>query len=411
MKATNLSAPIGRVLFGIFVAILCGFHIDATAATPQVGGSGPPFSVGTAGGPSSDRPACRAIGVNYFDIFRRLLKNPGNTSVDREFGVLAEHHIPFVRFMATGFWPSELRLYIDNPQRYFHLMDQLIQAAERNHIGLIPDLFWNYGVVPDLMGEAASAWGNPQSKTIDFMRRYVTDMVTRYSGSSAIWAWEFGNELNLHIDLPISAHQRPMLNPREGTPTFRGMRDDLTLEDARVALREFVSAVRRVDASRPISSGNGLPRPHAFNSSQGHWWNADTRTEFGEALLAQNPDGIDLVSVHLYPPSNHKYFKGENADYATLLQEIAQVSGSAGKAVFVGEFGVSERAGGRAPQEFEALLNAIEQSNISFAALWVYDFKFQDDTYNVTFTNSRSYQLQAIEQANLTFQQQNRLCQ
>jgi hypothetical protein len=42
----------------------------------------------------------------------------------------------------------------------------------------------------------------------------------------------------------------------------------------------------------------------------------------------------------------------------------------------------------------------MEKAEVPLAALWVYDFPGQNDTWNVTATNDRTYQLQAIAEAN-----------
>jgi hypothetical protein len=55
--------------------------------------------------------------------------------------------------------------------------------------------------LPDAVGEHHDQWENPKSKTIGTMRQYVGDIVGRYKDSPAIWAWEFGNEPNLSVDL------------------------------------------------------------------------------------------------------------------------------------------------------------------------------------------------------------------
>lgn len=52
----------------------------------------------------------RGIGVNYFDCFLRTLKKDGETSYDAGFATLAAKGIPFARFCATGFWPSDMKL-------------------------------------------------------------------------------------------------------------------------------------------------------------------------------------------------------------------------------------------------------------------------------------------------------------
>ena len=56
--------------------------------------------------------------------------------------------------------------------------------------------------MPDLVGEPRNQWGNPQSKTRQFMRTYIREVVSRYVNSPAIWGWEFGNEYNLSLDTP-----------------------------------------------------------------------------------------------------------------------------------------------------------------------------------------------------------------
>ena len=56
--------------------------------------------------------------------------------------------------------------------------------------------------MPDLVGEPRNQWGNPESKTRQFMRTYIREVVSRYVNSPAIWGWEFGNEYNLSLDTP-----------------------------------------------------------------------------------------------------------------------------------------------------------------------------------------------------------------
>ncbi len=154
----------------------------------------------------------RGIGVNYFDAFARTLREPNDTSYDEGFRVLAQHGIPFARFMCTGYWPAEMKLYRQDKARYFKLLDGVVRSAEKHRVGLIPSLFWYMPMVPDLVGEPCDQWSNPQSKTHEFMRTYVREVVTRYRNSPAIWGWEFGNEYNLDADL----HGFPGI--RQGSP-------------------------------------------------------------------------------------------------------------------------------------------------------------------------------------------------
>ena len=111
----------------------------------------------------------RGVGMNYFSCFNRTLHNPADTSYEAGFRVLAEYHIPFVRFCATGFYPNDMKLYQKDREAYFRLMDGVVRAAETNGIGLIPSLFWYNATVPDLVGEHLDQWGNTNSKTITFI--------------------------------------------------------------------------------------------------------------------------------------------------------------------------------------------------------------------------------------------------
>jgi len=329
----------------------------------------------------------RGIGVNYFDCFYRTLLDANNTSYEEGFRVLAEYRIPFVRFMCGGFWPVENKLYLENEKAYFQRLDAVVRAAEKQGIGLIPSLFWNLNTVPDLVGEPCDQWGNPQSKTHQFMRAYVRKVVTRYRRSPALWGWEFGNEYNLAADLPNASEHRPAAYPDLGTPASRSARDELTHDMIRAAFTAFAQQVRKYDPYRIITSGNGFPRPSAWHQRQEGSWTQDTPEQYAEMLLGDNPDPMNAISVHAY----------EDSERIRATMEIAR---KARKPLFAGEFGV---VGPRSPEtekRFSELLALIENEGVPLAALWVYDFGGQDDSWNVTATNSRAYQLKAVSEAN-----------
>ncbi len=81
------------------------------------------------------------------------------------------------------------------------------------------------------------------------------------------------------------------------------------------------------------------------------------------------------------------------------------IAGGVNKPLYVGEFG--QYISGdptTTEQNFYSLLNTIQATGVPLASLWVYDFSSQDNSYNVTATNDRAYQLFAVEQANLAMQ-------
>ena len=176
-----------------------------TASFPTPGGVLPGLSRGPGATVLLNGKPYRGVGVNYFDCFLRTLRKNSDTSYEAGFRVLAEYHIPFVRFCATGFYPKEMKLYQENREAYFRLMDGVVRCAEKNGVGLIPSLFWYNTCVPDMMGEHLDQWGNPDSKTVAFMRQYTHEVVSRYRSSPAIWAWEYMNEFDSYCDLPNAA--------------------------------------------------------------------------------------------------------------------------------------------------------------------------------------------------------------
>ncbi|HOH42403.1 MAG TPA: cellulase family glycosylhydrolase [Candidatus Hydrogenedentes bacterium] len=351
----------------------------------------------------------RGVGVNFFSAFRRTLDNPEDTSYTASFQELAAFHIPFVRFMCGGFFPAEWKQYLEDKEGYFARLDGVVEAAEKAGIGLIPSVFWFYAGVPDTVGEPVNQIGNPHSKTADFMRTYLTDLVTRYASRPSIWAWEVGNEYNLAADLPNAADHLPMRAPSRGTPSERTMADAISSADILAAMQLFVDTVSPLDPHRLLTSGHSILRPSQYHQRIESSWKRDTTAQYCRELLRSHPEPFKLISVHLYPEAQTSgYFNLPFCSYEHHLATLIATAAPAGKAVFVGEFGAAsleERSGAEGAQEnFYQLLKAIETSGVPLAALWVYDFPYQEKSCNVTSSNARSYQLEALKELNLRLQ-------
>jgi cellulase (glycosyl hydrolase family 5) len=332
----------------------------------------------------------RGIGVNYYDAFTRTLGQSVRTNYDAGFRELAARRIPFARFSAGGYWPQDWGLYRTNRSEYFARLDGVVKSAEHHGIGLIPSCFWLMSTVPDLVGEPCNSWGDPNSRTIAFMREYTRELVTRYTQSPAIWGWEFGNEFNLPADLPNASEHRPPVVPGLGTPAHRTAEDDLTHAALRAALREFALEVRKHDPQRIIVSGNAFPRVSAWHQAKEKSWQRDTREQFAEVLAADNPSPMNTLCVRGYDLTT---------DIGRLDQAMT-VAQAAKKPLFVGEFGVPGAATGESKMKFATILATIETNRVPISALWVFDFDGQAKDWNVTTTNERSWQLDAIQQAN-----------
>ena len=349
-----------------------------------------------------DGRAFRGFGVNYFSAFSRTIRDPKDTSYVAGFRTLRRHNIPVVRFMCGEFWPRDWELYRTDRDEYFRRLDAFVAAAEDEGIGLIPSLFWYLPTVPDLVGEPMDQLGNPRSKTHAFLRTYIREVVGRYKDSTAIWAWEVGNEYNLAADLPNASKRRPKIVPKLGTPTERSERDDVTSKHVVTVLAVCAREVRTLDPHRAILSGSALPRAQAWHNTAERSWKADTEAQFRQVLLRDNPDPIDTISVHVYPGARTGFFADRTVDLAGLMKATASVAAEAGKPLIVGEFGVGVSKEGPATERpaFEKLLADLEAARPALTMLWAFDHSGQKDSWNVTGDNARAYQLELIGKAN-----------
>jgi hypothetical protein len=328
----------------------------------------------------------RGFGVNYYDVFLRVLGDVKDTRYEEGFRQLAEAKIPFVRFIACGFWPKDARLYLDDKAEFFRRFDLIVKAAADNGVGLIPSLFWNQATVCDLVGEPCDQWGNPASKTHAYLRQYVRDVVTRYQDSPAIWGWEFGNEFNLGANLPNASEHRPAVWVDLGTAASRSARDEWTYEIIRTAFTEFGKEVRKYDPYRIISTGDGFPRACGWHNWKQGTWDADTPEQAAEMLRDDNPDLVNIISVHAYEDDTKRIGAG------------MAVAGLAGKPLFVGEFGVPGLPA-ESETKFGEMLQVLEQAEVPLAALWTFGGQ-QEDTFTVWAGGARAYQLKALTEAN-----------
>ena len=94
----------------------------------------------------------------------------------------------------------------------------------------------------------------------------------------------------------------------------------------------------------------------------------------------------------------------DEPDIRELLEITLDAASDAGKAVFLGEFGARAAEGLTADEAREtnkAMLNALKETGIPLAAIWVFDFDAQQDAgWNITTENDRAYLLDLLEEAN-----------
>jgi len=352
----------------------------------------------------------RGIGINYYDAFMRLLPIGAGGAARKPtyrdgFAFLASQKVPFVRFAACGFYPAQMELYQKNPKAYFELLDGVVKEAEVQGIGLIPSLFWSYFCLPDLVGEPISAWGDPASKTRDFMRRYTREVVGRYKDSPAIWGWEFGNEFLNEADLPGPQNPEKWVVPKMRTADVRTEKDKLTSDATLDAYREFRDVVRSIDAKRPIFTGDACVRASSWNLAQGKGWTRDSRQEWMDALARANP--TDTINLHFYHPRrNGRGYEGYGIDGKPLrdtLAAVQEVSKATGKPTWFGEFGpgIGEMDVAERRAQVEEFLKLIEELRIPLSAYWVFDTSNPDlAVWNAALGNENAFVFELIREAN-----------
>jgi len=345
------------------------------------------------------------IGVNYYNLFQRVFDNPDDRSFIDGLERLSEVNIPFVRFRAGGFMDTDWEVYELNKEQHYKALDKIVDEAERLNIGLIPTFFWSLPSVSVYKNELLDEFGNDESKTITFIKNYTREVVERYKDSPAIWAWEFGNENNYWADMPVEVFGVESGEFTEGN-MFHG-------EDMVNAYREFAQTIRELDSTRIIMTGNAEPRRYIWNNIHGNIWKTDSEEQHREILLRDNPNMINTITIRGYynfgdqdMPMGILYFD----DY---LAKIKPWSEAVGKPICIGEFGAKEdytfmdngiEITITKDKLFQDRINSIVKHKIQLSALWVYDFDGQDEAsgnfWNCTFTNSRSYMLDAIIKAN-----------
>jgi hypothetical protein len=344
-----------------------------------------------------DGASYRAVGVNYCDLFQSMIHFPeytGQTTYRTIDGLnyLGQQKIPFVRFWACGFWPSDWDLYFQDKDEWFSRMDLLVATAEQANVGLIPSLFWRTETIPELMGEYREAWGDPTSLTRQFMVTYTQEFVTRYKDSPAIWGWEFANEFNLPCNLPnwdLFLGTVILSRGVVGPATEVDIRNKMTYEIAESVFHAFSQEVRKLDTHRFITTGSSNPRKASWNNWYDNSWTADNYDQAKEAFgWMQPPASIDMASLHFYtkddPDDEMEYAGAYGA--ADVLARYREFCDDQNQAMFIGEYssfydGAGDLDSQRATEE--ELLSKIVTSGADLTAQWVFDYTYNRTTVGI----------------------------
>lgn len=364
-------------------------------------------------GTSLDAGVVRPIGVNMPDLlFQYLGQAPGTPASARlEMDRARAAGFTHVRFIASGYWPTNMSTgngWLAAPAAYWASFDQMVFDARARGLRLVPSVFWNAFLFPDLNNAPLSALLTPGTPTRQMAEQYLAELVTRYRAEPAIFAWEIGNELNLLADLDFSActvcagaaSGCGTLAPSLGTPCRRTAADQLFscnscrgVLSAAQDLGQFTGAmatlIQSIDPARPVSSGNAYPRPAAWHLARspcpGCDWTLDTVPQY-EATLAQlHPGNVQLVSVHHYPGDDAMRFGSIDPAGVSLLQTTQGLVSAMGKTLYVGEYGepragtavcgATEQCGGDpGAAATRRVLDTLVSEQVPLSALWAFEF-------------------------------------
>ena len=348
------------------------------------------------------------LGANKFDLLLQYLE-PAPDAAGRD--AAGEHYIKqamaekaiadahdvgftFLRVSVTGFAPSEpgnrnndLALWQNDPAAFWAATDRMFDALDRAGLKLVPSFVWNLSQFPALAKETVTTLvRDPNSASRRLLARFIGDFIGRYKGRQTILFYELTNEMNLFADIELRK------KCRAGAPCAW---DNFTTAEMIEFSRDLVRQIKSLDPARPVTSGYSLPRPAATHltrrpeyGANGPDWTPDTKEEMNRNLIEIHQP-FDIISAHIYPTPQETRFGLPQGEQYRLVADAAAAATSAGKPLFIGEFGDT---GGATP--FMAhLLDEIVQHRVDYAAIWVWEF-YQTSTYQTRNTEPTRYDVE-----------------
>jgi hypothetical protein len=339
----------------------------------------------------------RAIGMNspdlfasYAGIFYHLRECFGTEETARRHMVTAveeaeKHRIAFLRFYASGFWPKDMKLYFDAPDKYWARMDELMALCRKHHVRLIPSIFFHIYLWPLICGEDFQAIADPKSKTYRAMHGYATELVSRYKHDTNILAWELSNEVFLAADVNMAGRDAPgsgaMLSPTAKAKLT--MSDSLTTAMILNFYRDMTTFIQKIDPNHLVTSGDADPRTTSVSLRENFptaVWTQDTLRQNLASLLTSQPEPLDLVSLHHYG-SLTEHDERENMGAANSLEALRcriRCIHAARSPVFVGELGNTKPTlrDDREAEYIRAAIDMIETEGASLTAIWAWYLRF-----------------------------------
>ena len=269
-------------------------------------------------------------GTNCYNLFVQCFEadNMQTGEIEATVKELVANKVPIVRFSCGPYYASQMHYYTEQKTKYLQNLDYLANLCDEGHILLIPSFFWNTSCVPEYCGEDITAWGVESSKTFDFMKSYVADIVGTLKDHKCLAAWEFGNEFSLQADIGIAGYTQ------------------IPATDVQTAYRGFANAVKAADPEgRLICSGNSIMRNSQWHQFHEASWGTDSFAQYEEITDVMTPDPMKGMSEHIYEDSRSFSDLGDvNRTYQVIWAKRA--AKDLGKVYYVGEFTGPKTASG-----------------------------------------------------------------
>lgn len=344
----------------------------------------------------------KSLGINAVDIMWISMgqspygKDALEPAIDHITAACTRNLTSHVRFAATPYAASGFRsFYLADKQRYWNstatLFRRIVSACPT--VQLIPSLFWNWWAIPTLMKEPLGyAMTIESSQSRRFWSTYIQEFVAHIIDSGAlplqnIAAVELGNELNLLVDLNLTAGPG-------GANGVVSSQNNFTTTNMMLFQEWMASVITHAGSYKgPISTGHAVPRPSADHLRRSYYapqrdWTPDSQSEF-ESILQSYCSCCTWCSVHYYAtdaPSRPWTAADPNR---ILLSAAATTIASQGKQFYLGEFGDANPGSRPFSTSVLATLSDIAAAGIApvVSTIWIWMF-FQFST-----TTAASYSI------------------
>lgn len=328
----------------------------------------------------------RIVAVNKFNLFLSFLKGgEEKNQAIRAIEEASRQGFKVIRFSGVGYYPVDMKHWA-REEIYWKAFDELVAAAKKNGVYLIPTLNWNLFLFPDMAGECVQDMlHNPDSRSRQYLWLYTYQIVSRYKDEPTILFWELTNEMNLLADLafmhPYGFSDGNWIEL--GTSFMRLRRDNFTSDEMIPFIKEWASFIKSLDRNHLIGSGFSIPRPAAqhLRVAKGKGdWTEDTVDEFETYLRDVHPDPVDIISIHFYPKDGNLRFGNKDENSAKVLEIIKQVADRIGKPIYIGETGDDYSKNPDSPF-LKDVFEEVVKLNIPITLIW--NWMTPGDAYDV----------------------------